>query len=100
MLRLAQTISVAVIRSVVRESGASVLVLLLLAAAIQSSAAAFVPYQHFRVGNSANVRVSPRPGFALIGGGKDLDAAFQWLCERSRGGDLLILHASGTDIVC
>lgn len=66
-------------------------------AAIQSSAAPSAPYQYFRVGNAANVRVSPRSGFALIGGGEDLDAAFQWLCERSRGGDFLILRASGTD---
>jgi cyanophycinase len=74
-----------------------VAVALCTAAAIQSSAAASVPYQYFRVGNPANVRVSSRPGFALIGGGEDLDAAFQWLCERSRGGDFLILRASGTD---
>jgi cyanophycinase len=49
------------------------------------------------VGNPANVNVSPRPGVALMGGGKDLDGAFQWLCERSRGGDFLIVRASGTD---
>ncbi|HEV2618158.1 MAG TPA: cyanophycinase [Candidatus Acidoferrales bacterium] len=55
------------------------------------------PYQYFRVGNPNNIHVSTRPGFALIGGGKDLDAAFQWLCERSGGGDFLILRASGTD---
>lgn len=74
-----------------------VAVALCTAAAIQSDAVPSVPYQYFRVGNSANVRVSTRPGFALIGGGKDLDAAFQWLCERSRGGDFLVLRASGTD---
>ena len=74
-----------------------VVVALCTAAAVQSSAAPSLPYQYFRVGNPANVRVSPRPGFALIGGGEDLDAAFQWLCERSRGGDFLILRASGTD---
>ena len=76
---------------------ASVLALLLLAAAIQFSAASSPLYQYFRVGNPANARVSPRPGFALIGGGEDLDAAFQWLCEHSSGGDFLILRASGTD---
>lgn len=32
-----------------------------------------------------------------MGGGKDLDAAFRWLCERGNGGDFLILRASGDD---
>lgn len=32
-----------------------------------------------------------------MGGGKDLDAAFRWLCERSGGGDFLILRATATD---
>lgn len=72
-------------------------VLLAASAAVPPRTASPQPYQYFRVGNPKDVRVSPRPGFALIGGGKDLDAAFQWLCERSRGGDFLILRASGTD---
>jgi cyanophycinase-like exopeptidase len=33
----------------------------------------------------------------LMGGGKDIDAAFQWMCDRSGGGDFLVLRASGTD---
>lgn len=36
-------------------------------------------------------------GFALIGGGKDLDEAFVWMCRRSGGGDFLIVRAAGTD---
>ena len=32
-----------------------------------------------------------------MGGGKDLDQAFRWLCTRSGGGDFLILRATGTD---
>lgn len=72
-------------------------VLLAVITAAQSKVVSSAPYQYFRAGNSANVRVSPRPGFALIGGGEDLDAAFQWLCELSRGGDFLVLRASGTD---
>lgn len=71
--------------------------LLAVATAGQSKVVSLAPYQYFRVGNAKDVRVSPRPGFALIGGGEDLDAAFQWLCERSRGGDFLVLRASGTD---
>jgi cyanophycinase len=32
-----------------------------------------------------------------MGGGADLDEAFQWLCARSGGGDFLVLRATGTD---
>jgi cyanophycinase len=32
-----------------------------------------------------------------MGGGTDLDEAFQWLCERAGGGDLLVLRATGKD---
>jgi cyanophycinase len=33
----------------------------------------------------------------MIGGGKDLDDAFSWLCARSGGGNFLVLRASGSD---
>ena len=55
------------------------------------------PYRYFRVGSSIDAVTKTQPGFALIGGGKDLDAAFLWLCQRSGGGDFLILRATGTD---
>jgi len=32
-----------------------------------------------------------------MGGGSDLDEAFQWLCEKAPGGDFLILRAAGDD---
>lgn len=32
-----------------------------------------------------------------MGGGKDLDAAFRWMCQRSGGGDFLVLRATGDD---
>lgn len=54
-------------------------------------------YRYFRVGNPADVITKTQAGFALIGGGKDLDPAFLWMCERSGGGDFLILRATGTD---
>ena len=53
-------------------------------------------YKYFRVGNEADVTAVPRAGFALMGGGKDLDEAFRWLCIRGGGGDFLVLRASGT----
>jgi cyanophycinase len=32
-----------------------------------------------------------------MGGGTDVDAAFQWMCARSGGGDFLVIRATGTD---
>ena len=55
------------------------------------------PYQYFRTGNPNDVATKTYAGFALMGGGKDLDAAFKWMCERSGGGDFLVLRASGDD---
>ena len=52
-------------------------------------------YKYLRVGNEADVTAVPRAGFALMGGGKDLDEAFRWLCIRGGGGDFLVLRASG-----
>jgi cyanophycinase len=54
-------------------------------------------YKYFRVGNTTDAHVTPRAGYALMGGGEDLDEAFQWLCDHASGGDLLVLRATGTD---
>jgi cyanophycinase len=72
-------------------------VLLVVLAASPILRAQVKAYQYFRIGNSADVQRKTEPGFALIGGGKDLDAAFQWMCQRSGGGDFLVLRATGTD---
>ncbi len=55
------------------------------------------PYKYIRVGNAADAAATPHPGYALMGGGTDLDEAFKWLCERAGGGDFLILRATGDD---
>lgn len=55
------------------------------------------PYRYFRVGNSAERPATPQAGFALMGGGKDLDDAFRWLCGRAGNGDFLVLRAAGDD---
>jgi cyanophycinase len=54
-------------------------------------------YKYFRAGSPTDVQTKTRGGFALMGGGKDLDRAFQWMCERSGGGDFLVLRANGDD---
>jgi cyanophycinase len=53
--------------------------------------------QYFRSGQAAHVRTAPVAGYALMGGGADLDPAFQWLCEHAPGGGFLILRARGKD---
>jgi cyanophycinase len=54
-------------------------------------------YRYFRVGSSATAHVHPHAGYALMGGGADLDEAFRWLCDRADGGDFLVIRAAGTD---
>jgi cyanophycinase len=52
--------------------------------------------QYTRDGNPQDIATKPQPGYLLMGGGKDVEEAFQWLIERSGGGDFLVLRASGT----
>jgi cyanophycinase len=56
-----------------------------------------VAVQSWLTGNPADVKKPARAGFVLAGGGKDQDAAMRWLLERSGGGDVVILRASGAD---
>jgi cyanophycinase len=54
-------------------------------------------FKYFRIGNKNDLRTKPSAGIAMMGGGKDLDEAFRWLCQKGNGGDFLILRASGDD---
>jgi len=54
-------------------------------------------YSYFRVGNPNDVTTSTTAGTALEGGGTDVDAVFQWMCQRSGNGDFLVIRATGTD---
>jgi len=50
------------------------------------------------VGAEADAPVSPNgPGLILMGGGPDVDAAFQWWKPLIAGGDVVILRTSGAD---
>jgi cyanophycinase len=69
----------------------------LLSFALAASAQPSPAYRYFRLGNSANAATASRPGFALMGGGTDLDEAFRFLCDRAGSGDLLVLRATGGD---
>lgn len=69
----------------------------LLATTGLSSLSQSTAYRYIRAGEPANIKAQSRPGFALMGGGTDLDQAFQFLCDRAGGGDFLILRATGDD---
>jgi cyanophycinase len=73
------------------------LALVALAMACAGSAEDKPAYQYFRVGAVADLVAKTTPGYALMGGGADLDEAFRWLCARAGGGDFLVLRAAGTD---
>jgi cyanophycinase len=68
-------------------------------ALICSSLAAADPtkWKYFRSGNAEDSPATPRAGYALMGGGAQQDPAFQFLCERTNGGDFLILRADTED---
>jgi cyanophycinase len=71
--------------------------LFLILAGAHSALAQKTPYTYIRAGAAANVAVQPRAGFALMGGGTDLDEAFRFLCDRANGGDMIVLRARGDD---
>jgi hypothetical protein len=54
-------------------------------------------FSYFRIGNPNDIATSTIAGTVLMGGSTDVDAAFQWLCDRSGGGDFLVIRATGTD---
>lgn len=54
-------------------------------------------YRYIRAGEPADIKVQSRSGYALMGGGTDLDEAFEFLCDRAGGGDFLVLRATGDD---
>jgi len=54
-------------------------------------------YQYIRLGGKADSTAIPVAGTAMMGGGKDLDEAFRWLCKKANGGDFLVLRARGDD---
>jgi cyanophycinase len=71
--------------------------LLILVLCVTLPAIAAKQYSYFRVGNSNDVTTATTPGTVLMGGGTDVDAAFQWMCQRSGNGDFLVIRATGTD---
>ncbi len=68
-----------------------------LALVVATGEAAKKTYSYYRVGNTSDIGASTRSGTVLMGGGTDVDEAFQWMCDRAGGGDFLVIRATGTD---
>ncbi|MDO8333713.1 MAG: cyanophycinase [Nitrosomonas sp.] len=55
-------------------------------------------YEYFRIGKVEDAfNMVTTPGTVLMGGGTDVDAAFEWMCTLSGQGDFLVVRATGTD---
>ena len=54
-------------------------------------------YEYYVIGNAGDVSRSTSGGAALMGGGTDVDATFQWIIGKSGGGDFVVIRADGTD---
>jgi cyanophycinase len=54
-------------------------------------------YQYFSIGSTSDVTTTTTAGTVLMGGGTDVDAAFQWMINKSGGGDFVVIRATGTD---
>lgn len=63
----------------------------------QSAVSGNIGYEYYVTGNPADVVTPTRPGLVLMGGGTDIDECFEWMIDRSGGGDFLVLRTSGTD---
>jgi cyanophycinase-like exopeptidase len=54
-------------------------------------------YEYFVLGNPEDVIRATHPGLVLEGGGTDIDESFEWMIERSGGGDFVVLRTTGSD---
>lgn len=54
-------------------------------------------YKYYSVGSTNDVTTTTTAGTVLMGGGTDVDAAFQWMINKSGGGDFVVIRATGTD---
>lgn len=79
---------------IVYHGGVKIATVLLLALPL---AGAEKTYDYWLAGDAADATPATRGGAALLGGGGDVAEAFEWMLERSRGGDFVVLRASGAD---
>eukprot|EP01116_Phalansterium_solitarium_P023762 TRINITY_DN8498_c0_g1_i1.p1 TRINITY_DN8498_c0_g1~~TRINITY_DN8498_c0_g1_i1.p1 ORF type:complete len:362 (+),score=83.12 TRINITY_DN8498_c0_g1_i1:88-1086(+) len=56
-------------------------------------------YKYYCVGNcNQNAEVPTEHGLMVMGGGTDVDAGFEFMINRSRGGDFLVLRTDDDDL--
>lgn len=54
-------------------------------------------YTSYFTGNTTDLITTPQGGTCLMGGATESDEAMVWFLNRSTGGDVLVLRASGSD---
>lgn len=54
-------------------------------------------YAWYIIGDEADVTPATSPGYALMGGGRSVAAAFRWLIRTGGNGDVVVLRASQAD---
>lgn len=54
-------------------------------------------YTSYFTGNTTDQIANPESGICLMGGATEDDEAMKWFLNRSNGGDVLVLRASGSD---
>jgi cyanophycinase-like exopeptidase len=54
-------------------------------------------YTSYLTGNSNDLVTTPSGGVCLMGGASESDDAMRWFLQRSGGGDILVLRASGSN---
>lgn len=67
--------------------------------ALAASAQSILPTTYEGIGitgDAADVTVGTELGIVLMGGSTDVDQALQWMIERAKGGDVVIIRASGS----
>lgn len=75
----------------------TVAVLIALALVVTPGEAAKKNYTYYRVGSALDAVRGTTGGTVLMGGGTDVNAAFQWMCGKAANGDFLVLRTTGTD---
>ena len=75
----------------------TLLSVLCLTAVASQPATAANSYEHFIVGNAADVTRTTQGMLVLDGGGTDIDQVFVRMGAASGGGDFVVIRASGTD---
>ncbi len=51
----------------------------------------------YLTGSAADVNTTALGGLVLMGGSTDVDVAIKWMLERSGGGDIVVIRATGAD---